>query len=217
MTAEKLDSLIKLKKSDASASRAAFANLTAHIPNYPDQLFSGKGIVMIAGGKYSGYAATSLNSLRLAGTTLPVEMWMPDRSDDSRGWCAELPSQGARCRFFTDHIPPSLFYIFTGRISSGYQYKGLAMVLSSFEEILLLDADNHALRNLDTIFDAPTYQEKRVILWPDYWLHSGSPWLPYIVGLSDEKSTMLMGEPTVESGQVLWDKRRRWRVRPFYT
>lgn len=212
ISAEMLDSLIDFDETDAMASRAAFMNFTQHIPAYPKDLFTGRGVIMIAGGKYSGFAATALGSLRLTGSVLPVEMWMPHRSDDLQHWCDELPSDGARCRFFTDYMPTSLFYGPSLQFSHGYQYKALAMLLSTFEEVLLLDADNHALAKVDGVFDAPTYRDHRSILWPDYWTYTANPWLSYVVGLSEQKKSMLVGQPTVESGQLLWDKRQRWRV-----
>lgn len=215
ISAETLDNLVEFDETDAMASRAAFLNFTQHVPVYPKHLFAGRGVVMIAGGRYSGYAAIALGSLRLTGTTLPVEMWMPHKSDDPDNWCDELLTSGAQCKFFTDYIPSSLLYGPSPQFSHGYQYKVLAMLLSSFEEVLLLDADNHALTIVDGIFDAPTYREHHSLFWPDYWTHTGSPWLPYVMGLSEQKSAMLVGGPTVESGQLLWHKRQRWRVSGF--
>lgn len=95
----------------------------------------------------------------------------------------------------------------------GYQLKPAAMPLSSFQEILSLDADNNAIRNPDALFDTVKYQETGAILWPDFWRSTESPMAGYIVGASNDMVTAdVSAIHTVESGQMLWDKRRHWKV-----
>ena len=198
---------IDIPASDAEASRASHAEVTKLLQPYPKGLFSGRGIVMLAGGRYSGYAATGLGMLRELGSKLPVEVWMKDEKEEKPGWCDELRTEGMACRRMSDYMNISF-------MEHGYQLKINSILLSSFEEILFLDADNIPVRKPDRVFDSKGYSDTGVILWRDYWRHSGAPILPYIIGLTDAASEMLIKEEekTVESGQLMWDKKRHWKV-----
>lgn len=233
-TDAQLDDYVHLSQDDATRTRDTHRDLVDKIPSWPQDdndntttLFQGRGIVILGGGNYAQYAATALGMLRTAGSRLPVEVWLRDASEEHfAGWCDELPSEGAVCRRLTDYVPSHLFgqesryFGLAGPskstpFSSGYQYKALAMLLSGFEEILLLDADNLVMMNPDSVFDSDGYMQHGAVVWPDYWGHSGTPWLPYLIGLTGERSWMLKDTQTAESGQLLWDKRRHWKVGNF--
>ena len=160
---------------------------------------------MLAGGHYSEFAATALGMLREVGSKLPVEVWVKDASEEEPGWCVELAKEGMACRRLDDYLDMSVF-------THPYQWKIFTMLFSSFNEFLFLDADNMPMKNPDTIFDSKAYRDTGAILWPDYWKFSGSPYYPYIAGLTDEPSDALYEDKTVESGQVVWNKERHWKV-----
>ena len=203
--ADVLEDLLPLNAADCLATRLQHAKLVRHLPVYPEKTYNGSGIVMLAGGIYSEYAATSLGMIREMGSMLPVEVWMKDKSEEKKGWCAELEREGMACRMLAD-------YMDTAALSNPYQLKVFTIFFSSFEEVLFLDADNMPMKNPDSIFHAVEYRKWGAVLWPDYWPHSGSPWLPYILGISDERSEVLKGEISAESGQILWNKRTHWKV-----
>lgn len=159
---------------------------------------------MLAGGRYSGFAPTGLGMLRETGSSLPVEVWMKDHSEEKQGWCQELLREGMACRFLGD-------YMDVDALKHGYQYKIFTILFSAFEQVLFLDADNIPVRNPDTVFLSEAFTGTGAVLWPDYWKSTSMPELPYIIGLSDGTSTMLEGEQTVESGQIVWDKSRHWK------
>lgn len=198
---------LKISTSDAQATRDSHVEVTKNLLPYPTGLYSGRGIVMLAGGRYSGYASTGLGMLRELGSTLPVEVWMKDQSEEKPGWCDELEQEGMACRRMSDYMDVSF-------MKHGYQLKVNSILLSSFEEVLFLDADNVPVRNPDGVFDSKGYSDTGVVLWKDYWGHSGAPILPYILGITDEASEVLIEEKekTVESGQLMWDKKRHWKV-----
>ena len=175
------------------------------LPEYPASIFNGRGIVMLAGGRYNGYAATGLGMIRETGSSLPVEVWMKDELEEKKGWCKELEKEGMVCRRLSDYIDVKF-------LEHGYQFKILTMLFSSFEQILFLDADNVPVRNPDIVFESKSFIDAGAVLWPDYWKHSGTPILPFVVGLADGASEILRAEQTVESGQIVWDKRRHWKV-----
>ena len=204
-TKEQLKHFLNITESEAHATRVEHAAVVRHIPPYPEDLFSGRGVVTLAGGKFSEYAATALGMLREVGSTLPVEVWMKDRTEEKEGWCAELEKEGMVCRRLSDYMDLSTLPV-------PYQWKVFVMLFSSFEELIFLDADNMPIKNPDGIFESKVYRDTGAILWPDYWKHTGTPWLPFVIGISDEASEMLQEERSVESGQLVWDKRRHWKV-----
>ena len=197
-----------VSEEDVQAARTSHVEVTKKLPSYPEHVFSGRGIVMLAGGRYSGFATTGLSMLREIGSQLPIEVWVKDQSEEKKGWCNELAKEGTACRRLSDYMNVTL-------LEHGYQLKISSILFSSFEQILFLDADNVPVRKPDSIFDSKAFIDSGVILWPDYWKHTGSPFLPYIVGLSDKASEMLRSDQTTESGQLVWDKKRHWKV-PIY-
>ena len=160
---------------------------------------------MLAGGRYTEFAATSLGMLREMGSKLPVEVWSKDESEEINGFCDEIRAEGMACRRLADYMDLSL-------LRHPYQWKIFTILFSSFEEVLFLDADSMPIMNPDFIFDSDVYKENGAILWPDYWKHSGSPWLPYVIGLSEQRSDMFQEEKSIESGQIYWHKQKHWKV-----
>ena len=204
-TPEQLGTFFNLTDDDASASRAAHERVRAALPAYPARHFRGRGVVVLAGGRYSEFAATALGVLRDVGSRLPVEVWAKDAAEELPGWCNELAAEGMSCRRLADHMD-------VGALRHAYQWKVFTILFSGFREVLFLDADAMPVGDPDAIFESPAYRETGAVLWPDYWKHSGSPALPYILGLSEQRPDYrLAAERSVESGQLLWDKGRHWR------
>ena len=194
-----------ISEEDGITTRDKHIKVTKELPEYPAGAFHGRGIIMLAGGRYNGYAATGLGMIRETGSTLPVEVWMKDETEEKKGWCKELAREGMVCRRLSDYIDVKF-------LKNGYQFKILTMLFSSFEESLFLDADNVPVRNPDQVFESKSFIDTGAVLWPDYWQHSGMPILPFVIGLTDEASELLRPEKTVESGQIVWDKKRHWKV-----
>lgn len=204
-TVEMINNHTDLSLEDASLSRESHAKVVKALPAYPKKTYSGRGIIMLAGGRYNSYAATALGVIHETGSKLPVEVWMNDTSEEKAGFCDELAKDGMVCKWLSD-------YTDVRNIPNGYQLKIMTMMFSSFQQFLFLDADNQPIKNPDTIFDSKTFKDNGAILWPDYWAHTGSPLLPHIVGLAEGRSDMWRGNRTVESGQIVWDKKRHWKV-----
>lgn len=191
---------------DAERMRKSHEQLLEGLPEYPDGIYQGRGIVMVAGGRYSEYSATTLGMLRLLGSRLPVEVWLKNSIEEEEGWCDELAEEGISCRYMSDYLGEMTAFVHP------YQYKIAAMYFSSFEEMLFLDSDSIPVKNPDSVFNAPAYQDTGIVLWPDYWGSTESPWLPYIIGESSEETQSVPNITTVDSGQMLWDKKRHWKV-----
>jgi alpha 1,2-mannosyltransferase len=203
---EKIGSFFNITNEEAQTSREQHEQLVAKLPEYPRGQFKGRGVVMLAGGKYSEYGATSLGMLREVGSKLPIEIWVKDQTEEIPGWCAELAKEGIACRRLAD-------YMDMGVLKHPYQWKVFTILYSSFSEILFLDADSMPVRSPDYLFEAHKYKESGAILWPDYWNHSGSPWAPFITGISGEPHDIMQEKKSVESGQLVWNKERHWKVR----
>lgn len=200
-----------LSLADAEATRLSHVEVIKKLPSYPASVFSGRGIIMLAGGRYSDYAATGLGMLREINCRLPIEVWMKDEKEEKAGWCDELRDEGMVCRRVSDYMDVS-------KIEHGYQLKISSILFSSFEQILFLDGDNIPVTKPDKVFDSKGFIDTGVVLWMDYWRHTGSPFLPYVLGLTQEASDILIQEQnkTVESGQLMWDKKRHWKVQAHH-
>lgn len=203
---EAIQTHTNITSADAEAARTSHVEVTKKLVPYPSDLFAGQGIVILAGGRYTGFATTGLGMFREIGSKLPIEVWVKDQSEEREEWCEELAKEGVACRRLSDYMDTDL-------LEHGYQLKISAILFSSFEQILFLDADNVPVVNPDVIFTSKSFTDTGVVMWPDYWKHTGAPYLPYIVGLSDGPSELLREDQTAESGQLVWDKRRHWKVR----
>jgi hypothetical protein len=76
-------------------------------------------------------------------------MWFPEQEAPSPGLRSALEQLGVSCR----QLPSSL--------ATGFSYKAVALLLSSFKEALLLDADNIALTDPGELFGSEVYRWAR--------------------------------------------------------
>lgn len=108
--------------------------------------------------------------LRFLGCTLPIEVWMLSKEIPPRGPLYDLLArQGVTLRstaFLDDN--PELRAVLMG--SGGFQFKSVSLMFSSFEEVLLLDADVSAVQDPSSLFDVPVFKNTGLVLWKDLWL-----------------------------------------------
>lgn len=144
-----------------------------NIPDIEPNFYSGSGYVIVGGGKYSWFSFLVIKTLRKLGSFLPVEIIIPSHEDYEETFCEKiLPKYDARCVKIHD--------VFDSQILedikvTGYQYKSLALLASSFENAFLLDSDNYPVVNPDPLFSSELYYEHTLITWPDYWRRTTSP------------------------------------------
>ncbi|MGB2823010.1 MAG: hypothetical protein WBF17_18650 [Phycisphaerae bacterium] len=175
---------------------------------YPENRFSGTGIVMCAGGRtYFTCAWVLVNLLRRLGCWLPIEVWYRGRHEMNDAMLRLLESVAdVRCMSAADHGH--------GCRLDGWEIKPYAIIHSRFEEVLFLDCDNVPTRDPSGLFDEQAYRRLGAVFWPDRWMGAGDPessrtispqaWVACDVRKRDE--------PEFESGQMLIDKRRCWRA-----
>ncbi|PST83902.1 hypothetical protein C7T94_03915 [Pedobacter yulinensis] len=168
-----------------------------NFPEFPSRRFSGKGIVIAAGGlSYLTCTYITLKNLRRSGCKLPVEVWHLSY-ELSEEMCGLLESLDAKCRVFNPLVEKNF---------NSVALKPLAIIESSFEEVLYLDADNLVLRDPTYLFTTEPYKQFGQIFWPDFWRTDiNNP----IFKVMDCEGADAREH---ESGQLLVDKRRCWQA-----
>jgi hypothetical protein len=159
-----------LKDEFYSDFRTQQQSLMKAIPTWADvsKGYSGRGIVISAGSIHLNRVwPNTVLMLRSLGCTLPIEIWTKDQPE----YEITLPLvHQIRTEF---GIPISVHavnnYISVAwddyDIPSFFKVKALALLFSTFEEIILLDADNIPAMNPETLFD--TEEGKTgLIQWP---------------------------------------------------
>lgn len=164
------------------------------------RLFSGTGIVTVAGGTYFAPAILSIRMLRKTNSTLPVQVFLRNKSEYEKKICQEvLPALNAQCFVIQDHLrkenPVKVEH---------YQLKVLAILFSSYESVLYLDSDCMALLDPADLFDSEPFLSTGLVSWPDYWIATEDPAFYKIAGLP----SFPHGIParSSEAGQLLISK-----------
>jgi alpha 1,2-mannosyltransferase len=167
----------------------------ASIPPYPGG-FEGKGIVICAGGlRYFTCAWITLQLLKKYNCPLPIEVWYIG-NEFTPEVIAALTDMGITCKNAADHT--------TARFD-GVALKPLAILHSSFKEVLFIDADNISMSDPSYLFEAEEYNTLGAIFWPDIWKTDKSNPIWKITGTNDYDSMEL------ESGQLLVNKAKCWK------
>jgi hypothetical protein len=186
---------------DSNAASKAAEFLT-NIPGYPSEKFSGRGIVICAGGvNYFAQAWVCIRMLRQLRCCLPIELWHFGREEVGRKMQRLVEPFGVKCIdafHFHENFPM--------RNPLGFELKCYAILHSCFREVLSLDADNVPIVDPTFLFDTAEYQRSGAIFWPDY----GS--------LGPERKIWKLcdvpyrEEPEFESGQTMIHKERCWEA-----
>lgn len=176
-------------------------SVARHYP-YPAERFSGRGVVICAGGmKYFPCVWVCLNMLRRVGCRLPAEIWHLGPEEMPPAMKAILSPLDVE---FVDALEVRRTY--PVRILNGWEVKPFSIIHSRFQEVLYLDADNVPIVNPEVLFDTPEYRETGAIFFPDFsWLREGDL-IWRICGLDGHD------EPAFESGQIVIDKARCWKA-----
>ncbi|KAJ5886531.1 uncharacterized protein N7473_009205 [Penicillium subrubescens] len=160
-----------------------------------------KGLVTTAGGSYLPVLVVSLRMLRRTGSKLPVEVFLATHDEYEENICDKvLPSLNAKCIIMTDIINavPGAAKI------EKYQLKPFAMLFSSFEEILFLDADAFPITKPESLFENEPFQSTKMVTWPDFWASSASP---FYYEISSQEVVSMNSRQSTESGELLISKK----------
>ncbi len=198
---ERLD-LLDMPDEDIEQMKQAHKWMVDEIPRLPSVPYrkGTRGIVTTAGGTYMPVMVVSLIELRRTGSTLPVEVFMKDTDEYEKAICDEkLPQLNAKCIVLADTVNA----VPTRMKIEHYQLKVFAMLFSTFEEILFLDADSMPFRNPDHLFDVEPYISSHMVVWPDFWVSTASP---IFYDIASVPVPPLYETCTTESGQMVISK-----------
>ncbi|KAJ5109842.1 hypothetical protein N7532_002487 [Penicillium argentinense] len=198
---------VLVAREDVDTMREAHASFLKAVDNSPPlmQYLPGtRGVVSTAGGSYLPVLVISLRMLRRTGSKLPMEVFLADEEEYEEYICdVVLPSLNARC-IVLSHILEAA----PARIEK-YQFKPFAMLFSSFEEILFLDADAFPLEKPEDFFKSEPFRSTNMITWPDFWASSASPIFYEIV---DTPVPPMNLRQSTESGEFLISKKTHART-----
>lgn len=200
--------ICELSPLDLEATTAAHDLVVQNIPHY-DVLSSTttapstRGIVTIGGDTFTGQVLVQLRMLRRFNDKLPVEVFLPEPDEaEIKGHICHtlLPALNARC-VLLPKVP--------GYKLSRFAYKAFALLHSSFEDILFLDADNFPIVDPNSFFDSEPYLTNGLVMWPDFWESMVSPKYYDIIHKPIDPMTLHAGS---ESGQIIISKKKHGRT-----
>lgn len=195
--------ILYMEAADIKRMREAHSNFVSdmkHMPAMPYEAGT-RGIVMTGGFNQLPVLVISVRMLRRAQSDLPVEVFVADRAEWDDQICnVVLPSLNAKCLLFSDIFHAAN----TGVSIDRFQYKIMAILFSSFEEVLLLDSDAFPIHNPLPLFEEEPFKSNGLIVWPDFWYPSESPYYFEIAKITtiphlDERAS-------VESGELMYSK-----------
>jgi len=174
----------------------------SEMTTYPENRFSGRGIVICGGGpKYFTCAWVCLRMLRHLGCNLPAEIWYLGQQEMSDEMLEIMTDDKTTCvdAYKVRETHPC-------RRLHGWELNPYSVIHSKFQEVFFIDADNVAIRNPEFLFDSAQYKETGAIFWPDYGrlARSRDIWQICKIQWRDE--------PEFESGQMFIDKKRCWEA-----
>ncbi|KAF9428024.1 hypothetical protein BGZ94_003549 [Podila epigama] len=178
--------------------------------------FSGQGIVMCAGNNQFEFLISTVQAIRRLNPTIPIEvfhMGNGDLSDARQTYIREMTSH-IELKDVTQILDNSVM------ILGGWSIKSFAMLASSFEEVMLVDADAFFLRDPAELFSDPGYKATGALFFYDRTLFGG-----WTVGPDFMRSIMpiMSSFPKTtrwwrgtssheqESGVVMINKRKRYQ------
>ncbi|RLV95444.1 Alpha-12-mannosyltransferase MNN21 [Spathaspora sp. JA1] len=193
-----LSSFLQLTSEELNDMKQAHQYVVENLPEKaPSHLYKGDGIVYVGGGQFNWLTLLSIKSLRSIGCTLPVEVFIPKVDEFELELCGKiLPLMNARCIYMRNHLIDPVDATngksYASRFNfKGYQYKAMAILLSSFENVLLLDSDNIPVHIPDSLFTEEPFISKGLIAWPDFWKRATSPSYYKIVGSEISETELL--------------------------
>ncbi|KAK4987275.1 hypothetical protein LTR66_007642 [Elasticomyces elasticus] len=194
-----------------------FANhMTLHTHFYK----GGRGIVLSAGDDQAPYLLTSIPSFRRLGCTLPIEVMYlgdSDLGEDFRAQLELLP--GVITRDMSQMVNDE------GWRLAGWAGKPFAILMSSFREVIFIDADALFFRNPEVLFEDPAYVETGALFFHDRRImpESKRRWLQQIlpkpISTQVRQSRFWIGDSghMQESGCLVVDKWKHFIALLFVT
>jgi len=213
-------SMLDLSEADVMALQSSHATVSEALDTASsilkqgaEELYHGRGIVTVAGGEYFGPAIVGIKMLRQAGSSLPVEAFLADWEEYEPSLCEKvLPDLNARCVVLSQFLEPPIDEIGNENLTfsiTHYQLKSLALLFSSFREVLLLDSDSIPVINPEELFSTEPFVSTGFVGWPDFWVSTEAPVFYKIAGL--DRFPKALPVASSEAGQLLVNKEKHIR------
>lgn len=190
-TEKYLEGFLQLDKSQLDAMTASHKYVFDRLPNQaPKGLYANDGIVYVGGGRFNWLTLLSVRAMRAAGCQLPVEILIPTLEEYELELCSRIfPAMNAKCILLSSSLYGDEKHL--DLTFKGYQYKSLAILLSSFENVLLMDSDNLPTYSPEHLFNSEPFVSSGLVVWPDFWQRSTSPDYFRIAGVEISKTKLL--------------------------
>ena len=162
--------LLRLTQDNVHNIRDAHSRFMVQIPRLAAQIPFKKdtrGVVTTAAGEFLPTLVVSLRMLRRTGSKLPVQVFVESRDVYEKEICEEvLPALNATCFLLSDVLGavPQHIEISQPR----FQLRSVAMLFSSFDDILLLDADAIVTEPPERWMSEEPFISRVFVSWPDY-------------------------------------------------
>ncbi|KAF3765259.1 family 71 glycosyltransferase [Cryphonectria parasitica EP155] len=194
-------------------------------PYFPDHMTlrshlkkGGRGIVLTAGNDQVTYLLTQIPILRQLGCNLPIEVMYVGDNDLNRDSRQDLEDiEGVITRDIGAMVNP------VGWNIASWAAKPFAILLSSFREVIFIDADSFFFKNPEVMFDYPEYVDTGALFFRDRLImpESKKSWLqsilPQPVSRNVKQSRLWKGESghQQESGVLVVDTHRHFLAMLF--
>lgn len=143
------------------------------MPLPPKKLFQGNGIVILTSKKFLPGALVTIGQLREMGSKLPVEVILNYEEDYDTEMCeVMLPKLNAKCLIIERELTSELLKSLKLK---KFQLKIVGVLVSRFDNIIMLDADNIPIKNVDKLLESEAFNATKFLLWPDMWHRGTSP------------------------------------------
>ncbi|OKL57477.1 hypothetical protein UA08_07201 [Talaromyces atroroseus] len=125
-----------------------------------------RGLVSMAGGPYFPLFLAQLRMLRRSNSNLPVEVFLRDSSEYENHLCEKvLPQYNAKCVVLSALLGSTKH---KGVEIEHYQFRTFAVLFSSFEEVVWMDADCFPLYRVEDLLDSEPFASTGLVTWPDF-------------------------------------------------
>ena len=161
-----------------------------------------KGIIILTYGQAFEDTLSNIKLFRKTTTHLPIEIFHNNELSNSQIQ-AFINLNNTK----VISLKPILDqFEITSHPSKNYHYKLVALYMTTFQHVLMLDADCIPIRTPDVIFDSKEYKHTGLVMFPDMW--KTNPDNPIYAVMNFD----CIDELEIESGQLVIDKSKHFHT-----
>lgn len=182
-----LEELAQFDQTILNQMKQFHRNVVSKIPKNPlISLYKKRGYVTVGGGENDFSALLMLKQLRKTGADRPLEVMIPPLFKRNHALCDDVfPNLGAKCIMMEDVLGANSLK----RLKYNSKLiNTLAIVSSSFDDVLFLSPSTMPLHNPDGLFDSKVFHKFGIIVWPSYYRSTVSPAYYDVAGIHVEDS-----------------------------